>query len=127
MLEPLSTPKVRKSRSENLPEGAGYGRTVIFAVNEELDVHVARDSDRALGGAVKHETLFHNAPVLAAGEMCIEEGVVMGLNDFSGSYDTDGELEVNPAFAGAVLKAFEKRSLPMGEALREFLQNMTTT
>jgi hypothetical protein len=119
----LSTPEVRRSRSEPDP-GGGYGKTFIFAVSEDFEIHIAPDSDRALEGAVKHETLFHNADVLAAGEICIRDGIIAGLNDLSGSYGTDGALETNPGFADAALLAFDKHGLPVREILKDELGNL---
>src|SRR5258708_2275670 len=74
MAKPLSTPPIRKLRSDPEPAGGGFGRTFIFAVSEQFEIHVAPDSERRWDNAVKHETLFHNAPVLAAGEICIQDG-----------------------------------------------------
>jgi hypothetical protein len=122
----LSTPGVVKSFSEPPPPGSGYGRTFIFAVSEGQEIHVAADSERALPNAVKHETLFHNADVLAAGEICIRDGVIFALNDHSGSYGTVGELETNSDFARAVLSAFDKHRLPVDPNLRSELENLTS-
>src|SRR4051794_13752502 len=41
----------------------------IYAVDENFTVHVALDGVRGTQNAVKHETLFHNADVRAAGEL----------------------------------------------------------
>ncbi len=125
MVTNLSTPKVPKARGEREPPGSGAGKTYIFAVGEDLEVHIALDSDRQDAGAVKHETLFHNADVLAAGEICIEDGVISALNDHSGSYGTDAELEANPGFARAVLSACEKHKFPVTVNLRTKLENLT--
>jgi hypothetical protein len=122
----LSTPKVRKTRGEPEPANSGYGKTYIFAISEDLVIHIALDSERRTTGAVKHETLFHNADVLAAGEICIEDGIVVSLNDHSGSYGTDAELETNPDFAGSVLSAFDKHGVPVAPNLRAELESLTT-
>ncbi len=121
---PLSTATIRKNRTETDPVGSGYGKTFIFAVDKNLDVHVAPDSDRDESNSVKHETLFHNEHVLAAGEICIVEGKIVALNDISGSYKTDGELEGTPAFATAVLEAVAQHGLPLDELLKERLTNL---
>ena len=124
MLNPLSTPQVSKSPSAPKPEGSGYGKTYIFAVSENLDIHVAPDSERRMPDAVKHETLFHNAHVLAAGEICIQDGVIVDLNDQSGSYGTLGALETNPQFADAILRAIKKHSLPIDQQLNDRLEQL---
>ena len=74
---------------------------------------------------MKHETLFHNADVLAAGEIHIRSGVIAGLNDHSGSYGTAGALEENPEFSTSVLSAVERLSLPIDEATRQYLQQLS--
>lgn len=56
MMSSLSTPKVRRSRTEPAPIGSGYGKTYIFAVDEDLECHAAPDNERRLVEAVKHET-----------------------------------------------------------------------
>lgn len=117
----LSTPEVRPDPNAAYPPGSGYGRTFIFAISEDLDVHVAPDSDRGLQNAVKHETLFHNAHVLAAGEIFIKNGIISGINDISGSYDTIGELLITPDFARNVLNAFLIKNLPFTPSLRDRL------
>jgi hypothetical protein len=121
----LSTPEVVKSFSDPPPPGSGSGRTFIFAISEDFQIRVAPDGVRTVAGAVKHETLFHNADVLAAGEICIRDGIIAGLNDLSGSYRTEGYLETNPDFAKAVLRAFEKNHLPVDDALIDQLQHFT--
>jgi hypothetical protein len=93
----------------------------IYAVNVELDIHIAPDGVRGQFNAVKHETLFHNADVLAAGEIWIAEGVVSDLNDFSGSYDTGGELQTNADFSRALLSAVDKCGVTISSALRHQL------
>ncbi len=122
---PLSTPGVRRYPSDPQPHGAGYGATYIFAVSAELEVHIAPDSERGLNDAVKHETLFRNEHVLAAGEISIQDGVITALNDHSGSYGTVGALEVNPDFARAILEAFQRHDYPMNERLLDELQNLS--
>jgi hypothetical protein len=93
----------------------------IFAVSQNFEIRIALDHLRVVDNAVKHETLFHNANVLAAGEIYFENGVVIEINDRSGSYGTLGMLETAPGFAEAVLTAFERNGIPVLDSLREFL------
>lgn len=123
--ENLTTPDVRVLRSDPEPEGSGYGKTFIFAVNIDHEIRVALDSERTITGSVKHETLFHNADVIAAGEIAIRDGIVTRINDFSGSYATDGALEEKPSFSVAVLKAFNLHALPVDSMLLEQLEHLT--
>jgi hypothetical protein len=125
LAHPLSTPQIRRLKSDPEPIGGGYGRTFIFAVNETFEIHVATDSDRSVGNSVKHETLFHNADVLAAGEISIQNGVVVNVNDHSGSYGTVGELESNPAFAHAVLEVIARHALPIDPQLKDRLHSFS--
>lgn len=118
----LSTPEVIRSFDDAPPFGSGPGRTFIFAVNTDCEIRVAADGVRAAAGAIKHETLFHNADVLAAGEIHIRDGIIAGLNDHSGSYGTVGRLETDPAFATALLDAFARNNLPVDPALIEELR-----
>jgi hypothetical protein len=94
----------------------------IFAVSQNFEIRIALDHLRAVDNAVKHETLFHNANVLAAGEIYFEEGVVIDINDRSGSYRTLGMLNT-PDFARAVLTAFRQNGIPMSESLEGFLED----
>jgi hypothetical protein len=120
----LSTPGVRMPCCGFGSSAGGDAEIFIFAVDEELRIHIAQDTDRAVAGAVKHETLFHNADVLAAGEICIRDGIIAGLNDHSGSYGTRGALETDREFADAVLQAFSTNDLPVSEILRDELENL---
>jgi hypothetical protein len=56
-------------------------RRLIYAVSSDLRVHVGFDGNRGTPHAVKHETLFHNDPVEAAGEIQFADGVVVEIND----------------------------------------------
>jgi hypothetical protein len=96
--------------------------TIIFAVNTEHKLHLAFDGRRGESSAVKHETLFHNANVLAAGELEVREGTIVGLNDHSGSYGTYGKLDSDPSFATAVLLAVKLSGAPLTGALRQRLR-----
>ena len=93
----------------------------IFAVSRDHEIRIAIDHIRPIENAVKHETLFHNADVLAAGEISFRDGIVSDINDRSGSYGTWGMLDTAPGFAEAVLTAFEQNGIPVLDSLREFL------
>jgi hypothetical protein len=95
------------------------GPKIIYAVSEELVVHIAFDGVRGLAGAVKHETLFHNANVAAAGEVSFVMGRVAKINDHSGSYCTFGKLQSDPDFARAVRLGFS-RTLVFGSGEHPF-------
>ncbi|MEA2491778.1 MAG: hypothetical protein QOH21_3570 [Acidobacteriota bacterium] len=88
-------------------------RRLIYAVDGKYQINVGVDGKRGSGDAVKHETLFHNADVVAAGEMDIENGVIVAINDHSGSYLTYGSLDLDPAFADAVLIAIDRANAPL--------------
>lgn len=94
------------------------GRVLIYAVDADLQVHVAFDGLRGTTTAVKHETLFHNADVQAAGEIVIVDGIVQSVNDHSGSYRTHGQMEVDPAFAQAVLDSLDQLGVLMAPVER---------
>lgn len=97
-------------------------RRLIYAIDAALRIHVGFDGERGTGAAVKHETLFHNEPVDAAGELHVADGVVDEINDQSGSYGTTGLMEVDRRFARAVLKAFERAQIPMSDAMLDSLK-----
>lgn len=120
----LSTPSIKKYTTDMQPPDGGIGKTFIFAVGPSLDIHIARDGDRSQQGATKHETLFHNADVLAAGEIHIQDGIISAVNDISGSYNTAGKLESESIFAVAVLNAFEKSGVRVNKALRDELNEL---
>jgi len=121
----LSTPKIKRRQTDIQPKDGGIGKTFIFAISTSLDIHIARDGDRSQQGTTKHETLFHNADVLAAGEIHIQDGVISALNDLSGSYNTAGKLESDSVFAAAALNAFKKIGVRVNDALREELNELT--
>lgn len=85
-------------------------RVLIYAVDTNFDMHVGFDGIRGQENAVKHETLFHNADVRAAGELQVVGGIIVKVNDFSGSYRTVGKLDTDRRFAEAVLTACERAS-----------------
>ena len=100
----------------------------IFAVDRHYRVRIAVDGDRpGDANAVKHETLFHNASVRAAGEIEITNGLVTNINDLTGSYRLRGYLESDPDFAGAVLRSFSDNSIPVDVRLRHYLERMSTS
>lgn len=92
------------------PIGYGPPRTFMFiyAVNEAYQFRLAPDGNRHQQGAVKHETLFQNAAVRAAGEVLVENGVITDINDASGSYNTRSVMESDPQFALDILQAIEQ-------------------
>lgn len=93
----------------------------IFAISQDYEIRIAMDHLRTIDNAVKHETLFHNADVLAAGEISFRDGIVIDINDRSGSYGTLGMLDTAPGFAEAVLTAFEQNGIPVLDSLQELL------
>lgn len=100
------------------------GETVIYAVSDEFVVHIGFDGVRGSPDAVKHETLFHNANVRAAGEVVFRAGRVLELNDRSGSYGTYGMLFADPELGEAVLKAFERSGVRMSSAVSKLLRKL---
>src|SRR5436305_76328 len=88
----------------------------IYAVGEAYEINVADDGVRGISGAVKHETLFRNAQVRAAGELFVEQGIIVQVNDLSGSYRTAGKTDTDRQFARAVLAALEKVAATVDEA-----------
>jgi hypothetical protein len=109
------------------PEGRGNltttaDRRLIYAVSEDLRVHVSFDGQRGTQHAVKHETLFHNAPVEAAGEMELLDGVVTAITDQSGSYGTTDLLGADRRMARAVLRALQAAQVPLTEAVVDSLK-----
>lgn len=99
-------------------DGSDLESKLIFAVCKEYTVHVALDGDRPTPNSIKHETLFHNSDVRAAGELFVQRGVINSLNDHSASYSTYGLLESDPDFAAAILQVVEISQIPISEALR---------
>jgi len=104
-------------RSVSKPEVA-----FIYAVNENFAIHVALDGVRGTQDAVKHETLFHNAEVRAAGELEIEAGVIVKVDDISGTYGTPGRIQTDPRFADAVLTALDEIHAPIDRNVRSGLE-----
>ncbi len=98
--------------------GHGPPRTnmFIYAVNETYDFRLAADGgsprSQAPPDAVKHETLFQNADVRAAGEIMVVKGVIVEINSQSGSYDTKDALQNDPEFASDVLIALSQGNIP---------------
>src|ERR1041385_1336527 len=80
--------------AEPLTAGRTFGTSapvLIYAVDTKFSIHVGFDGIRGQSTAVKHETLFHNADVRAAGELEVFEGMIVTVNDHSGSYGTAGD------------------------------------
>jgi hypothetical protein len=88
-------------------------RVLIYAVDETFRIHVGFDGVRGTSEAVKHETLFHNADVRAAGELEIEDGVIIEVGDVSGTYGTPGRIQTDPLFTQAVLTALKRIEAPL--------------
>jgi hypothetical protein len=84
-----------------------------------LVVHIAFDGVRGAPDAVKHETLFQNANVEAAGEISFVMGRVSSINDHSGSYGTYGKLVSDPEFARAVRRAFSLTRVLMNPSVQK--------
>jgi hypothetical protein len=89
------------------------GPKIIYAVSSELVVHIAFDGVRGAAHAVKHETLFHNANVEAAGEVSFLMGQVSAVNDHSGSYRTFGKLASDLKFRRALRFGFSRAGVLM--------------
>lgn len=95
---------------------------LIYAVAENFQVNVAFDTRRGTPGAVKHESLFQNADVRAAGELEIEDGVIVEVGDISGTYGTQGRLQTDHTFADAVLTAIDTIGAPLDAGERRRLR-----
>ena len=96
-------------------------RVYVYAVNLRLEMRIAADGDRSKQGAVKHETLFQNADVIGAGEIVVNDGIVMDVNDRSGSYGTSGQLDIDSRFAGGLLTAMDRAQVSVDPSLRRRL------
>lgn len=57
--------------------------------------------------AIKHETLFSNEPVNAAGELVIEDGKIRQVSNDSGTYN----CPLDDHLRGAVLEAIKSAGL----------------
>ena len=97
------------------------GPKIIYAVSTGLQVHIAFDGVRGTADAVKHETLFQNANVEAAGEVSFVMGRISAINDHSGSYGTFGKLESDPAFVTAIRLGFS--GVLMNESVPEKIRS----
>jgi hypothetical protein len=60
--------------------------------------------------------------VLAAGEMDVTEGIIVAINDHSGSYATSSVMDVDPTFSAAVLDALDRISAPLSRPERTRLE-----
>jgi hypothetical protein len=60
--------------------------------------------------------------VRAAGELTVSEGIIVNVNDLSGSYRTAGKLEMNGQFAEAVLTALDRFGAPLQDSVRSILR-----
>ena len=95
---------------------------MIYAVDVDFNIHVGFDGIRGTAGAVKHETLFHNADVRAAGELTLRGGIIVRVNDQSGSYRTSGRLDTDRRFAEAILTALDRAACPVEDDERSRLR-----
>lgn len=111
-------------RVKTLTVGVSVGkgsRALIYAVDENFSIRVGFDGVRGTSDAVKHETLFHNADVRAAGELEVEKGVIVEVGDLSGTYGTPGMIQRDPLFAEAVLTALNRIDAPIAPEERRRL------
>jgi hypothetical protein len=97
-------------------------RSLIYAIDENFTIHVGFDGVRGQPDAVKHETLFHNADVRAAGELEIEDGIIVEVGDISGTYGTPGRIQTDPSFADAVLRSLDRTAAPIERGERRRLE-----
>jgi hypothetical protein len=93
----------------------------IFAVREGR-LRLAQDGGSRMGGnlppdAIKHETLFANLPVNAAGEIQFRDGQVIGINTQSGTYPFTFDAD----FKGAILEAIMQSGVAIHPTLRSRL------
>lgn len=97
---PLSTPGFRTPG------------TWIFAVRAG-QMRLAPDGGSRSNGqvpppdAIKHETLFSNAPVNAAGEIVVDAGRILAVTNGSGTYN----CLIDDHFKGATLEALQNAGL----------------
>lgn len=102
----LSTPPLR----------GGSRPRWIFGVGPGDVMRLAPDGARgAASPQVKHETLFHNADLSSAGEIHLEEGRIVDINDSSGSYGTDNDLS-DEGSAGREFRVAIRRALKRAKA-----------
>ena len=99
-----------------------FSRVMIYAVDGKYQMNGAVDPVRGTPNAVKHETLFHNAPVLAAGEVDVDDGIIVGVNDRSGTYQTRGMLDFDSSFANAVARAITDANVPIAPTTMSLLK-----
>jgi hypothetical protein len=112
------------ARERPLATGSSPGaeRVLIYAVDSNFNMHIGFDGVRDQPNAVKHETLFHNADVFAAGELTVNDGIIVRVNDRSGSYRTVGKIDIDRRFAEAVLTAIDRASAPLSGSERSRLR-----
>lgn len=84
----ITSPRAPQRTAATAGTSAAAEPVLIYAVDVNFNIHIAFDGVRGRPNAVKHETLFHNADVRAAGELTITDGIIVGVNDRSGSYRT---------------------------------------
>jgi hypothetical protein len=107
------------------PLSTGGSNTVegfIYAVKDGIIV-IARDGKRGQTGAVKHETLFRNEPVEIAGEIRFSNGVVVDINDHSGSYACYGALELYPEPRRSLRRALRSAGVTVSPLVQSILKD----
>lgn len=113
-------------RALSSDSGPGEGRRFfIYAVGLQSSVHIGIDGNRGAPDAVKHETLFHNLPVLAAGEIMFSDGMIVRVNDQSGSYSTFGKIRTDTRFLPALFNALDVIDAPLDPLERARLSTMS--
>ncbi|QEF98879.1 hypothetical protein Mal15_29370 [Stieleria maiorica] len=95
----------------------------IYAVGESGDIRIALDCNRDHRDAIKHESLFHNANVMAAGEIGFQNGMIAFVDDSSGSYVTRGAMKSRPDFVGSLVNAIESNAIPIQDGVMEMLMD----
>jgi hypothetical protein len=117
----ICDPRDRRRRLTTAPIGSTIPNKFIFAVDVSYRLRLWEDGERSSPGSVKHESLFHNAPVRAAGELQIVDGEVVNVNDQSGTYGTRGALDSDLSFRTAVREALESAGASYSERVHQLL------
>ncbi len=110
-IDPLSHHPLSTSPLER-----GKAGKYIYAVRNDT-MRVGPDGDRSKKDVVKHETLFRNLPVQAAGEIRFHEGAVIDINDLSGTYLTEDEME-EEEFRRVVAESLREAGVALSQDVR---------
>lgn len=113
-----------RARTRLLEAGRRASRVLIFAVNADFQINVGFDGRRGSPHTVKHETLFQNAEVRAAGELEVKDGMIVEVTDISGTYGTPGRLQTDPSFSDAVLIGLDRIGARLDEKERQRLMHL---